>query len=279
MNKPKYHVASFSGGKDSTAMVLRMIELGESLDEVMFCNTSMEFPAMLRHVEKVKQVVKAAGIKFTELRAEHDFEYYLAAYEVENRKPGNEFYGKPGYGWPGVWSRWCTKTLIVSVMDAHLKELREKYEVIQYIGIAADEDYRMERKSNQSPDMRHPLRTWGWAEADAMAYCRAKGYDWEGLYDIFKRVSCWCCPLQGYGELRNLRRHFPELWVRLLDLDSRQIKSFNHGYSVRDFDRRFELEDKLTESGHSIKSRQFFTDLKRVLAGVATTEEILQERG
>ena len=39
-----YVVASFSGGKDSTAMVLRMLEIGEQLDEVLFCDTYMEFP-------------------------------------------------------------------------------------------------------------------------------------------------------------------------------------------------------------------------------------------
>ena len=34
MSKPTYYVANFSGGKDSTAMTLRLIELGEPLDEV-----------------------------------------------------------------------------------------------------------------------------------------------------------------------------------------------------------------------------------------------------
>lgn len=52
-NKPVYHLASFSGGKDSTAMVLRMIERGDKIDEVLYCDTTMEFPAMERHVEKV----------------------------------------------------------------------------------------------------------------------------------------------------------------------------------------------------------------------------------
>lgn len=278
MEKPKYHVACFSGGKDSTAMVLRMIELREPLDEVMFCDTTMEFPGMLRHVEKVRQVIEAAGIKFAELRAEHDFEYYLTAHEVKNRKTDSDLHGKPGYGWAGHLSRWCTSTLKADVMAAHLRELRKTHEVIQYIGIAADEDYRMERKHNQDPSHRHPLRDWGWTEADAMAYCRAKGYDWEGLYDIFERVSCWCCPLKTYDELRRTRWHFPELWERLLDLDRRQIKRFKHGYSVQDIDRRFELEDRLTEAGHSIKNRQFFTDLKRVLDGEVTVDEILHER-
>lgn len=285
MTKPEYHIASFSGGKDSTAMVLHMIARGDHLDEVMFCDTTMEFPGMIRHVEKVKQVIEAAGIKFTTLRAEHDFEYYLTEYEVENRKPESAFYGTPGYGWAGHKSRWCTKTLKVGIIERHLRELRETYEVIQYIGIAADEDYRLEREQNQDPSHRHPLREWGWNENQALYYCYSRGYDWEGLYELKRnpktgkaRVSCWCCPLQSYEDIRILRQHFPDLWEKLLDLDSRQAKKYQHGYTVADFDRRFQLEDALTEAGYSIKSRTFFADLKRLLARETTIDEILQER-
>lgn len=276
--KKQYHVASFSGGKDSTAMVLHMIERGDHLDEVLFCDTTMEFPAMLRHVERVKAVVEAAGIKFTMLRAEHDFEYYLADVEVPNRKKDSNHYGVPGYGWPSHKIRWCTKYLKLELIKEYFKDLHAKYEVIQYIGLAADEDYRLERKNNQHQNHRHPLRDWGWTEADAMQYCRDKGYDWEGLYDIFHRVSCWLCPLQQYDELRKLRKYFPELWERLLYLDSRQWQTFAHGYRVPDFEKRFDLEDALTGAGHSIKNRQFFADLKRLLENEATIEEILQER-
>lgn len=41
--KPEYHVVSFSGGKDSTALLLRMLELGMKVDEVLNCDTYMEF--------------------------------------------------------------------------------------------------------------------------------------------------------------------------------------------------------------------------------------------
>jgi 3'-phosphoadenosine 5'-phosphosulfate sulfotransferase (PAPS reductase)/FAD synthetase len=277
MKKPEYHVASFSGGKDSTAMVLHMIERGDHLDEVVFCDTGMEFPAMLRHVEKVKQVVEAAGIKFTALRAEHGFEYYLTEHKT-TRKESNNLYGVPGRGWPGVFSRWCTKDLKKKPINDHLRDLRADYEVIQYIGLAADEIHRLARVTNQDKSHRHPLIKWGWFEKDAMQYCRDKGYDWEGLYDIFNRVSCWCCPLQPHADLRKLRKHFPDLWARLLYLDCHQCKPFNH-HTVADFDRRFALEDALTEAGESIKNRAFFADLKRLLAEEATIEQILQERG
>lgn len=285
MSKPQYHVASFSGGKDSTAMVLHMIERGDHLDEVLCCDTTMEWPAMYRHIEKVKKVVEAAGIKFTMLRPEHDFEYYLAKVDVPGRSPTAKHFGVPGFGWSSFRNRWCTKHLKLKPINAHLEKLCEQYDVIQYIGIAADEDYRLEREHNQNSNHRHPLRQWGWVEEVALEYCYGHGYDWEGLYEILRnektgraRVSCWCCPLQDYSSLRKLRRHFPDLWGRLQKLDGRQWQTFTQGYTVSDIDRRFGLEDVLTAAGHSIKDRAFFIDLKRLLAEETTVEAILNER-
>lgn len=277
MKKQNYHIASFSGGKDSTAMVLRLIELGEPLDEVLFCDTTMEFPAMLRHVERVKQVIEAAGIKFTTLRAEHDFEYYML-HHIPKRK-AEKYQGLAGYSWPGPRSRWCTRGLKIQVIDRYLRELRDRYNVMQYVGIAADEGHRLERENNQRNNIRHPLVEWGWDEAQALSYCYVKGYDWEGLYEIFSRVSCWCCPLQSLEELRKLRRHFPELWQHLKDLDAQTWRDFlRDGWSVERLDKRFNFEDELSARGYSLKDRRFYKDLRRHCFEGVSLDIILLER-
>jgi 3'-phosphoadenosine 5'-phosphosulfate sulfotransferase (PAPS reductase)/FAD synthetase len=277
MQKPQYNVASFSGGKDSTAMVLRMIERGDHLDEVLFCDTTMEFPAMLRHVEKVKQVVEAAGIKFTTLRDDLTFEEWLLEYTPVRKNPALE--GLRGKSWPGPMTRWCTQRLKERVISRYFRLLRKTHTVYQYIGMAADEQYRLERKQQQGQDKQYPLVKWGWTEADALAYCYEKGYDWEGLYDLFDRVSCWCCPLQPLSELRTLRTHFPDLWSRLKELDEQTWRTFKeNNQSVENLDCRFALEEALAAAGHSIKNRAFFADLKRHLAGEASVEDILNER-
>ena len=46
------HIVSFSGGKDSTAMLLKMIEKGMPIDEIIFCDTTAEFPEMYDHIKK-----------------------------------------------------------------------------------------------------------------------------------------------------------------------------------------------------------------------------------
>lgn len=265
MKKPIYYVDSFSGGKDSTAKLLRMIELGYRIDEVICCDTYMEFPAMYRHIEKVRKVVEDAGIKFTILKNEKSFEE-LMFYKPIKRK--NERYkGLLGFSWPGPRSRWCTAHLKTQIIDRYLRELRQKYEVIEYIGIAADEGYRLERKHNQNKNHRHPLVEWGWTEKDCLEYCYSLGYDWEGLYELFARVSCWCCPLQPLEELRKLRKHFPELWQKLLDMDRRTYRQFKAEYSVEELEIRFALEEERQAKGLTIngRSKEFREALKQRL--------------
>ena len=52
------HIVSFSGGKDSTAMLLKMLEDNWTIDEILFCDTGKDFPDMLDHIEKVKRYIK-----------------------------------------------------------------------------------------------------------------------------------------------------------------------------------------------------------------------------
>lgn len=46
--KEQYHLVSFSGGKDSTAMLLGMLERDMKIDCTLFCDTGLEFPAMFK---------------------------------------------------------------------------------------------------------------------------------------------------------------------------------------------------------------------------------------
>ena len=44
-----YHAVSLSGGKDSTAMLLLMIERDLPIDVVLTADTGMEFPELYEH--------------------------------------------------------------------------------------------------------------------------------------------------------------------------------------------------------------------------------------
>lgn len=258
----EYITVSFSGGKDSTAMLLRMIEIGEHIDEVICCDTGKEFPAMYKHIKKVQKVVEDNNIKFTMLRSERTFDYLMFEHKVNCKNPK---YHNNGYGWAGNMSRWCTSKLKTDIVNSYLKQLNEKCDVIHNVGIAFDEQYRLSRENNKKQNQRHPLVEWGWTEQQCLNYCYDKGFNWDGLYEKFRRVSCWCCPLQPLSSLRVLWRDFPELWEELKDMDRRTWQKFRADYSVEELDKRFAFEEERQRQGLSITNRDFYKELKILL--------------
>ena len=267
--KPQLHVVSLSGGKDSTAMLLRMIEEGMKIDIILFCDTGLEFPAMYRHLDKVE---KDTGAHITRICANHDFEHMLLHHEIMVKKNG-EHKQHRGFSWPGPHYRWCTRDLKERPREAFLRPLQKKYDIIEYVGIAADEGYRLERKNNQQENVRHPLVDWGMTEADCLQYCYDHGYDWEGLYHYFDRVSCWCCPLQPLADLRQLYEHFPELWAQLKEWDEKTWRSFKADFTVEQLAKRFDLEKAWQAEGKDINSKEFHTELQKIMEEETCTKK------
>ena len=235
--KPEKYVVSLSGGKDSTAMLLRLLEEKRPVDLILFCDTGLEFPQMYEHLARLEAYI---GRPITRLKAEHDFEYYFLHYTPKRKNPVLAQYS--GMSWAGPRNRWCTGILKTRVINAYLKELREDYTLIEYVGIAADETKRVKDKN-------YPLVEWGMTEKDCLSYCYRRGFDWGGLYEIFSRVSCWCCPLQSLEELRKLYRHFPDLWQQLEEWDESTWRTFLKNYSVRQLAARFDFEDRWQAAG------------------------------
>ena len=253
MEKPTLHVVSLSGGKDSTAMLLRMVEEGWPIDHILFCDTGLEFPEMYDHIDKLESYI---GIPITRLKSEKPFEYYFLEHSPKRKNPA--LAGRKGFSWAGPRNRWCTAVLKTRIIDAHLAKLANGHDIVQYIGIAADEPNRVR-------DKRYPLVEWGMTEADCLTYCKERGFEWGGLYDIFTRVSCWCCPLQSFDELRRLRAHFPDLWKQLMEWDQQTWRTFLKHYSVQQLDTRFAFEEECLAQGLPIKGKAFFTALKERL--------------
>ena len=221
------HVVSLSGGKDSTAMLLMMLEKNMPIDYIIFCDTGKEFPQMYEHLDKLQ---KRIGRDITFLRAEKSFDYYFS----EHVKTKGKHIGEQGYGWATMRIRWCTSILKQSVLNKFYRSIKDDY--MEYVGIAYDEPKRIKDKN-------YPLYDWKITEAEALKYCYDKGFDWGGLYEHFKRVSCWCCPLKSIPELRMLYRYYPQLWQELLYMDSISPNQFRSDYSVKQLDERFRREE------------------------------------
>ena len=73
-----FHAVSCSGGKDSTAMLLLMIERDMPIDVVLTADTGMEFPEMYEHMQKLDGLLyRERGIHITTLRHPRGFEWLM----------------------------------------------------------------------------------------------------------------------------------------------------------------------------------------------------------
>lgn len=98
----KKSIVSFSGGKDSTAMLLMMLEQGMKVDYIIFCDTGMEFPQMYEHIERVNEYIgEKYGKMVTVLKSKNSFEYCLL-HILRNR---GKRAGTHGYRWPSMRNR------------------------------------------------------------------------------------------------------------------------------------------------------------------------------
>lgn len=231
------HIVCFSGGKDSTAMLLMMIDKGIHIDEILFCDTGLEFPEMYEHIKKIQEYI---GLPITILKSEYSYEHMM--FEHEKKRGKNK--GQKGYDWAGPRYRWCTRYLKEDVMKKYKKVKYKDEEITEYIGIAFDELNRVKDDKN----LKYPLVEWKIIEKMALDYCYSKGFDWNGLYEKFDRVSCWCCPLQPLKSLRTLYKEFPELWKKLKEWDNRAKRNFKPNYSVEKLEERFKRELKGNEN-------------------------------
>ena len=239
VDRVRYYV-SFSGGKDSTAMLLMLLEKGYQVDEILFADTGMEFDEVYRHIKKVENFI---GRKIMRLKNnEYSFEQ-----------------GLRDYGWAHFSNRWCTGMLKKGILNPYVAWKKR----VMYVGIAADEVKRLKPKKT----LRYPLAEWGITEKDALEYCYEKGFDWEGLYEKFDRLSCYVCPFKNLKELKTLYLYYPKYWNKLKELDkvakNRGYK-FRYKSNVEELEERFKREVESERKGEKKKKIGKMSFLKKI---------------
>ena len=236
-NRPRY-IVSFSGGKDSTAMLLLLLEKGYPIDEIRAFDGGWEFPQMYEHWAKVEEYT---GMKINVVKYKWSFTYMLLEQKLYD-KDGNVY--RIGMGWPSMFRRWCTGSKLETLYKDKIKG------DVWYIGLTFDERHRLNNNTSSSRSRgtvkQFPLVDWKITEEDSLNYCIKRGFDWGGLYDHFNRVSCFCCSMKSLDCWRKLRKYYPNLWKQMLVWDS--MISDNRGFrgtlTVHDLERRFANEDK-----------------------------------
>ena len=140
------NIVSLSGGKDSTAMLLMMLEKKISVDHIVFFDTGWEFPGMIKHIDKLEKYIGREIVK------------------LKYKIPFNEAIKK--WGFASFKRRWCTDRKVKTI-----ETFCKKYKPFtKWIGFSYDERQRIKRTIGYC----YPLIDWKITEEDALKYCYKK---------------------------------------------------------------------------------------------------------
>ena len=213
------HIASWSGGKDSTASIILAREHNEPVDciifsEVMFDeNISGELPEHMDFIKnKAIPLFESWGYETKVLHAD------LTYVDIFFREParGKRFGTGIKTGFPMSGRCQINRSAKVLPIKRFLKSFKEEF--TQYIGIAVDEPARLDRVA-KSTNQVSLLQKYGYTEQMASDLC--KKYDLlSPIYDFTPRGGCWFCPNARDCELRHLRNNHRDLWDKLLELEN-----------------------------------------------------------
>lgn len=252
MKNLTYYTLSLSGGKDSVALFLMILELGIKLHEVVVVDLGDEYDAIYDTLLFVASICLKEHIKFTVLTIPETeeyrkfkemtgydismFEFLVFFHEKEN--------GEKGYGWCGK-QRWGT-ALKKQILNNYYQSL-DKF-VVEYVGIAADEAHRIDIEPHKNYAKAYPLIKLKMTEADCLALCYEHSIFWveDGirLYDILDRVSCKHCQQKNLKELRNIRHKLPKLWHEFKLWQNMIPYAYrSDGATIQDLEERFKDED------------------------------------
>lgn len=162
------YIASLSYGKDSIAMLEIIKQHSMPLDrivhvEIMATDTiPADLPPMMEFKNRADAIIKELyGIEVEHLHAKKSYKQQFYKKYASGKHIGEI------YGFPMRLANWCTSELKTSVLCK-----LESANIVQYIGIAADEPNRFH---NLSERKRSPLVEHDVTEAQARAICEELG--------------------------------------------------------------------------------------------------------
>lgn len=181
------HIIALSGGKDSTALALRLTEVEPRKYTYICTPTKRELPPMKEHWLKLGELlgsplINPNGPDLTSL------------IQIQKSLPN--------------WRmRWCTRMIKIKPFENYI---RQHIPCVVYVGIRADESGDREGVDYDRIDgvtRRFPLDEWGWNLQDVLNYLECK------QVTVPERTDCDVCFFQTLYEWYLLWKNYPEQWA------------------------------------------------------------------
>lgn len=237
--------ANVSGGRDSSAMVVRWLESGERLDYVLFCDTGFEFAEMYEYIDKLDNYLqKRFNIAITRLDSREVIERWGFCEPITRGERAGQFRGIPRR----LGMDYCTREAKINPSRRFvLSKSKEKFRNTVLIGYTYNEVMRGRVSNLDYAVARYPLHEWHWNEQECDYFLKSRGIA-NPLYQRFSRTGCYLCPKQSVRSLFVLYRDYPALFQRMIDLEVRakELGAINQTFR----------EKPLTEYARDFKYRQ-----------------------
>lgn len=161
-------IVAYSGGKDSTAMALRLEEVAPNPNRMfLYTPTGDELPPMFEHINNMKNIIgkhrffEPPNLSLTALIQEQNCI-------------------------PNYRMRFCTRILKI---EPCIEILSRFVNPILFVGLRADEELRKGLYDERVKTV-YPLRDWGWNKQDVFDYLKHRNIN------IPERTDCALCYYQ-----------------------------------------------------------------------------------
>ena len=235
-------IVTFSGGKDSTAALLRIRNNFTKNFTTVFCDTGWEHPLTYKYIDEVSDKLQ---LDLVTLKSKK----YDGMIDLARKKKR----------FPSTGARFCTHELkAIPTYDYILDEVKDDFVIIQGIRAAESasrakmasqcnyfkyhledrinkgnklvhETYRrkevLEYCSKYATDILRPI--FDWSAQQVIDYIIENGLEPNPLYKMgFKRVGCFPCIMTRNAEIYQIARRFPERITEIASYEKEINSSF-----------------------------------------------------
>lgn len=202
-------LANLSGGRDSTAMVVKWLELGNELDYIIFCDTGFEFKEMYEYIDKLDSYLQRNFNKsITRIDSSKEIKKWAFEYPIQSGKNKGKLRGIP----KTIGKEYCTReTKVYPTKRFVLDKSSNKFRNTALIGYTYNE-VENGRVSNLDYAMsKYPLHEWQMNEPEVDTFLKERGIH-NKLYEKFSRTGCYFCPKQSMRSLYVLYSKYNLCW-------------------------------------------------------------------
>lgn len=212
------HIASCSGGKDSVASLILAKQYGEPLDEVVYCEvmfdkeTSGEVPEHRDFIyTRLKPFVENhLNVPFTILKSNKTYIDIFTHIVTRGQNMGLH----SGFPIPGM----CVVNRDLKIPPIKNYWKQQSDEVVQYVGIASDEEKRLVRL--QGTNKTSLLQKYKIPKCQTGKIC-AKHNLLSPIYEFTNRNGCWFCMNCKDAEWSHLIYNHSHLFDKLVELEQK----------------------------------------------------------